>query len=50
MLRQVVEIVDELRRVANADNDHAAGERIERAGMADRLHAQGPRHHVDDMA
>jgi leucyl-tRNA synthetase len=40
----------ELRRVAHADNDYAAGKRIKRAGVADRLHAQGPRHHVDDVA
>ena len=35
--------------MADTHDDDAAGKRIERARMTDRLHAERPRHRIDDV-
>jgi len=48
--RKLVEQLDEPRHGADAQEHHAAREWVERAGVADRLRAEGPCDHVHEAA
>ena len=50
VLRELVQEMHELRGMAHTHDHNARRERVERAGVADRRHAEGPRHLVDAAA